>query len=229
MSKRTLVLSLALVSAVFTTNATAEIALGARVSTFGFGGDVDFGWLDNQLALRLGYNALSYHRSIDDTDVNYDGTLKTNAASAILDWHVFKGGFRISVGAVEHGPKADVVGKPNANGTYRINGTTYTASQLPTLTGTVKMGSSTSPYIGIGWGNAVDTANRWTFLADLGVIHTGSPKATLNAPCTAAIAAQPNGCAILQQNIDAEKADLEHELDNYKWYPVIGLGVAYRF
>lgn len=228
MSKRTLSFSLALLTGAFSVNAMADVGVGVRATTFGFGGDVDIGLIENRLALRLGYNGLNYSKTITDTDVTYDGKLKISAASAIFDWHVFNGGFRISIGAVEHGPKVDVVGKPN-NGTYTINGTTYTAAQLGTLSGTVKMGSSTSPYIGIGWGNAVDKSNRVTFLFDLGAIHTGSPKATLNAPCTAAIAVQPNGCTILQQNVDAEKADLENEVSKYDWYPVVGVGFAVRF
>jgi len=154
---------------------------------------------------------------------------KISAASAIVDWYVFNGGFRVSLGAVQQGPKIDVVGTPN-NGTYVINGQTYTAAQFGSLTGTVKMGSSTAPYIGIGWGNAVGRADRVTFLFDLGAIHTGSPKATLNAPCTAAIATKyPGGCAALQQNLNAEKADLENEVSSYQWYPVVGLGFAVRF
>jgi hypothetical protein len=228
MSKRVLALGLAVVGGLAATAAVADVAIGVRATTFGFGGDIDIGMFSNRAALRLGYNGLSYSKTVTDTDVSYDGKLKISAASAIVDWFVFNGGFRVSLGAVQHGPKVDVVGTPT-NGTYKINGQTYTAAQLGSLTGTVKMGSSIAPYIGIGWGNAVDKNDRVTFLFDLGVIHTGSPKATLNAPCSAAIAAQPNGCAILQQNVNAEKADLENEVSSYQWYPVVGLGVAVRF
>lgn len=228
MSKGVFALSAALLGGLFANVAMADVAVGVRATTFGFGGDVDIGMFSNRVALRLGYNGLNYSKTITDSDVTYNGKLKISAASAIVDWHVFNGGFRVSLGAVQHGPKVDVVGTPN-NGTYTINGQTYTAAQLGSLTGTVKMGSSTAPYIGIGWGNAVDQSDRVTFLFDLGVIHTGSPKATLNAPCTAAIAAQPNGCVVLQQNLDAEKADLENEVSSYEWYPVVGLGFAVRF
>lgn len=228
MNKQALAVSSMLILAALSAPAHADVAVAARAGTFGFGGDFDIGIFENRLALRLGYNTLSYSESVDDTDIHYDGTLKINAASAILDWHVFNGGFRVSLGAVQRGPKVDVKGRPT-NGTYTINDHTYTAAEIGELTGTVKMGSSVAPYIGIGWGNAVDKSDRVTFLFDLGVIHTGSPKADLNASCTAAIALQPNGCATLQQNIAAEEADLEDELDGYKWYPVVDIGIAIRF
>jgi hypothetical protein len=228
MSKCVLALGLAALGGLAANAAIADVAVGVRATTFGFGGDVDIGMFSNRVSLRLGYNGLNYSKTITDTDVSYDGKLKISAASAIVDWYVFNGGFRVSLGAVQQGPKVDVVGTPK-NGTYTINGQTYTAAQLGSLTGTIKMGSSTAPYIGVGWGNAVGRAHRVTFLFDLGAIHTGSPKATLHAPCTTAIAAQPNGCAILQQNLNAEKTNLENKVSSYQWYPVVGLGFAVKF
>ena len=204
--------------------------MGVRAGTFGVGADVDFGLTDT-LNLRLGYNNITYNRSFDDTDVTYDGKLKISAASAILDWYAFKGGFHFSLGAVEKGPKIDVVGKPKANGTYVFDGVTYTAAQIGTATGTIKTGDSIAPYVGIGWGNTVDKADRVTFLADLGVIYTGSPKVDLNFTCNATLAAQSNDptCSQFNSRVAAEKADLENKAKDYQWYPVISLGIAVRF
>ena len=200
-------------------------AVAVRAGTFGIGAEVDFG-LSDTFNLRLGYNTFSFNRTVDDTDVTYDAKFKISAASGIVDWHVFHGGFRLSAGLVQNGPKVDATGKPNANQTYVINGTTYSAAQIGNAYGSIKIGDSIAPYFGIGWGNTVDDEDRVTFLLDLGVIKTGAPKVTLDFTCNPSLA---NNCAQFAGDIAAEKADLEDELSKYEWYPVVSLGIAVRF
>ena len=205
-------------------------ALAVRGGTFGYGADFDFG-LTPSINMRLGYNTFNLSRTINDTDVTYDGTLKIGAASAIVDWHVFNGGFRLSLGAVQKGPTVDAVGIPSGGTTYTIGNTSYTASQIGKLTGTIKMGNSTSPYVGIGWGNTVDTEDRVTFLLDLGAIKTGAATASVVATCGPTLL--PVACDALQASlvpdINKEVTDLEDQAKKYEWYPVISLGVAVRF
>lgn len=226
MNKKALLLCTLGAGTLLTQSALAEMGAAVRAGTYGLGVDFDIG-LTETLNLRLGYNTLNYDRTIEDTDVRYDGELKINSPSAILDWHAFGGGFRFSVGAVGTSRKIEVNGTPAAGTTVTINDVEYTASQLGSLTGTVKLGDSVAPYIGIGWGNTVDASERVTFLVDIGVINTGSPKVDLTASCGPALGS--SGCATLQQNVAAEEATLENEVDAYKWYPVIAIGVAVRF
>lgn len=206
--------------------AMADVAVGVRAGTFGFGADFDIG-LTEAVNLRLGYNTLSYDQTVEDTDVTYDGTLKIGAASAIIDWHTFGGGFRVSAGAVQKGPKIDMTGVPSGNNTYEINGRIYTATQIGSLQGTVEIGDSVAPYLGIGWGNTVDQGGRFTFLLDLGVIKTGTAAATLSVTCGATVPAAT--CTQIRNDVNAEKAELEDSLDDYQWYPVVSLGFAVRF
>lgn len=229
MNKKTLAYGLIVAGSLAANAASANVGVGVRAGTFGFGAEFDIGLLE-KLNLRLGYNTFSYDETVDDTDVRYDGTLKINSPSAIFDWHPFGGGFRLSFGAVGKGPKIDITGTPAANNTYEFNGHTYTAAQIGSASGTIKMGDSTAPYIGIGWGNTVDKEDRVTFLFDIGAIHTGSPKAELRFTCNPAI--PPIGstsCSQFQNDIDKEKAELEDSVKDYEWWPVISLGLAVRF
>jgi hypothetical protein len=206
--------------------AMADVAVGVRAGTFGVGADFDIGLTDT-VNLRLGYNTFSYDQTVEDTDVTYDGTLKIGAASAIIDWHVLGGGFRVSAGAVQKGPKIDVTGVPSGNNTYEINGRIYTATQIGSLQGTVEIGDSVAPYLGIGWGNTVDQDGRFTFLLDLGVIKTGTASASLDVLCGATVPTAT--CTQIRNDVNAEKAELEDALDDYPWYPVVSLGFAVRF
>lgn len=230
MNKAIVLLSTTLVGGLLSHTALADMAVAVRAGSFGYGADFDVG-MTKTLNLRLGYNTFTYSRTVDDTEVTYDGKLKIGAASALLDWHVFDGGFRLSLGAVQKGPKVDVTGKPAVNGKFVIDGVTYDAAQIGNATGTIKMGDSVAPYIGIGWGNTVDASDRVTFLLDIGAISTGAPKADLNFTCNT-VAASLSGdptCSQFNARIAAEKADLEESAKDYKWYPVVSLGLAVRF
>lgn len=229
MNKPIALLSVILFGAMLSNSAMADVAAAVRIGSFGYGADFDIGMTDT-LSLRLGYNTFSYSRTVDDTDITYDGKLKIGAASAIVDWHVFKGGFRLSLGAVQKGPKVDVVGKPTANGKFVIDDVTYDASQIGNATGTIKMGDSVAPYVGIGWGNTVDKEDRVTFLFDLGAIHTGSPKVDLNFTCKVGTGTSGDpACSQFNSRIAAEKADLEDSAKDYEWYPIVSFGIAVRF
>ncbi len=229
MKTPTLLLGAALIGGLLSNPAMADVAVGVRAGTFGFGADFDIG-LTETLNLRLGYNTFSYDHTLEETDVTYDGTLKIGAASAILDWYVFKGGFHVSAGAAQKGPTVDAVGKPTG-GTYEIGDHIYTAAQIGSLTGTVKLGDSVAPYIGIGWGNPVDEAGRFTLLLDIGAIRTGAPTATFTATCGTGLTTTQ--CTQLQAQLNAdiaaEIADFEEETKDFAWYPVITLGFAIRF
>lgn len=226
MKNPTLLLSTALLGSLLSTSALADVAVGVRAGTFGFGADSNIGMTES-LNLRLGYNTFSYDQELEDTDVTYDGKLKIGAASAIIDWHVFKGGFRLSAGAVQKGPKIDVTAVPSATSTYEINGRVYTASQIGSLKGTVKIGDSTAPYVGIGWGNTVDEEDRFTLLLDIGAINTGAAEAELNVVCGATVPTVT--CNQIRSDVNAERAELEAEAADYEWYPVVSLGFAIRF
>lgn len=207
------------------TGAQADVALAVRAGTFGYGADLDVG-LNDYFAVRLGYNTLDYAHTLEDTDVTYDAKVKIGAASALLDWYVFAGGFHLTGGLVQKAPEFDVKGMPTG-GTYELNGHVYTAAQIGSLDGTIELGNTNLPYLGMGWGNTVDKDSRLTFLLDIGAIKTGSPTATLNVNCGASVTTTV--CNQIKTDVNAEKAELEANAADYKWYPVVSLGLAFRF
>jgi hypothetical protein len=228
MKKLGFVLGVALLGAI-SGAAHAEVGMGLRVGTHGYGADLDIGIVE-KLNLRIGYNLLNYSHTIDDTDVVYDGELDMKNASLLLDWHPFASGFRLSFGAVGPGLTVDVVGKPTG-GTYQIGDSTYTAAQIGTLNGQLKSANSVAPYVGIGWGNAVDKNHRVTFLFDLGVAYIGKSDVSLSATCGPTLnAAQCNALQVqLQPDIAAEQQDMEESVAAVQWWPVIQIGLGIRF
>lgn len=205
--------------------ANADVGASVRAGTLGLGLEFNVG-LAETLTLRLGYSTYDYDDTIEETDVTYDGEIKLRNPSALFDWHAFGGGFRLSFGAVATDTKVEATGRPTG-GTYELDGQVFTAAQVGSLRGTVKMGNSVSPYVGFGWGNPVDAAGRVTFLFDIGAVYMGTPEVDLTATCGTGVSTAT--CNRLQAAVQQEQDDLAEDATLYEWYPVISLGLAVRF
>lgn len=87
----------------------------------------------------------------------------------------------------------------------------------------MKSGRSLAPYLGVGYGNVARAGVNFYF--DLGIMFMGSPKASLSASCSLS-AAQ---CAQLRDDLNAEQARLESDLNRFKYYPVANVGITIGF
>jgi hypothetical protein len=209
----------ALVAALAAAGSAQAAGVGARVGTLGYGGD--FGWkLAPTLNARLGYSAYSRDSDVTSTNVRYDGKLKLSNLPLLVDFSPF-GPFHLTVGIIGNNNRIDVTGTPT-NNQFTVNGTTYTASQLGSLSGKIKLGNSAAPYLGIGWGNVAGAGVN--FYADLGVMFMGSPKVSLNLTCGSGV-----NCAQLQSDVEAEERALEDKIKKYKYYPVVNIGLTIGF
>lgn len=202
----------------------ADVGIYVKGGTLGVGGGVGVGLTDT-LRLRAGYTALKVSKDISKTDIDYSGDLKLGGGEAMLDWHPFHGTFRVTAGLTLNRNEITADAKPT-NGTYELNGNTYLASEIGTLDGHVDF-KSTAPYLGIGWGDVIDKDGRFSFIADIGVLFQGSPDAKLNVRCGAAVSAQQ--CADIRSDVLEEERELQDDADDYKLWPVISVGLAYRF
>jgi hypothetical protein len=201
-----------------------ETALALRAGTPGIGVDFDVG-LGDHFGARLGYSNFSISRTVTSTDATYDGKLKLSIPSALLDWYVFQGVFHFTAGVAANGTKIDVTGVPSANGTFTVNGNTYSAAQLGSVSGTVKFGNSASPYLGLGWGNPVNPNHRFQVLFDIGAIYGGAPKVSLTANCVVPVSAI---CTQAQNDVLAEEQKISTNASILKWYPIVNLGFSVR-
>ncbi|HTX06518.1 MAG TPA: autotransporter outer membrane beta-barrel domain-containing protein [Steroidobacteraceae bacterium] len=207
--------------------ATPDFAVAVRAGTPGAGLDLDLG-LSPSFGVRVGFAGFNFNHTIDTSDVDYDGRLKLRTVTGLLDWYVFRGGFHLTAGVAGNGTKLDVVGQPS-QGSYTINGTTYSSSQLGSLTGELKFGNSLSPYVGLGWGNPAGESSRVHWLLDVGAIYGGTPSVSLTAQCGPAAPAGSALCQQIQGNVASEEQKLRDKADILRWYPVVNLGVAVRF
>ncbi len=193
-------------------SANAAVSLGVDAGTLGVGPELQFG-LSDSLAARVGFTALSYSRNVTDTGIRYDGTLKLSNGFALLEWHTGGASFKASFGAVVTSNKIDITGVPSG-GNYQLGNSTYPASNIGSITGAVKAGNGLAPYVGIGFGHPLAEGAHLTFLFDIGLIFTGSPKVSLTANCSASVPAQT--CTQIRQDAAVEVAKLEDKSTQLK-------------
>jgi hypothetical protein len=215
-------LSLALIACVVSTSAIAELGAGARIGTTGFGVDLGYS-IFGPLSARVGYSYGSYKFDYNATDVNYDAKIKLSSINLFLDYTLLPG-IRLTGGLIPQQSKVTFVGVPK-NNTYTIGGTTYTATDVGNLNGSIKPGNSVAPYLGIGYGTVAGAGVN--FYADLGVQYVGSPKVSVTGNCGPALNATV--CNTLQADIQRERVRVENDAKDFKWYPVINVGVTVGF
>jgi hypothetical protein len=197
--------------------------IGVRAGTLGVGADI--GWaLAPTLSARLGYSGLNVNRDISTSNVHYDGKVKLSNLSGMVDFSPLPGPFRITGGVIYDHNRYDVDGRPSG-GTFTLNGSTYNAADVGSLSGQVKPGRDLAPYLGIGWGSVAGAGVN--FYADLGIMFQGRPRANLNASCGASLSAA--ACSQLQSDTAAEQQRLEDKLKRFQYYPVLNVGVTIGF
>ncbi len=209
----------------YTDNAQAEsgdIALGAHISTLGVGPDLTIGLMDS-LNLKAAGNWGSYDVDGESDDIDYDCDLELISGLVAAEWLPFSGrSFHIVAGALFNGNNLEASAEIRPGLSYDIGGTPYSSDQIGRLEGDIEY-NSVAPYIGIGWGNPVHKDSTVSFFIDIGVVYQGAAEVSLDAYGT--LANDPTFLSHLQQ----EEDDLEDDLDDFKYYPVISLGLTYKF
>lgn len=193
------------------------VAIGLKGGTLGVGVEATVATPIENLNLRGQANGLNLDEDVEEDGVNYTGDLKLSSVGAIADYHVGGSAFRISAGAYINNNKFSLTGEPVA-GTIEIGDTVYTAAQAGTVTADVEF-STLSPYIGIGFGNALSDGRPFKFSIDIGALYQGDPEASVAA----------TGPIVTTADLAEAERELNTELENLKWYPVVAIGLSYRF
>jgi len=201
------------------------VALTGKVGTLGVGGELNVAFSDYAGA-RIGYNAFKYTRNPTVDSINYDVDAQLRTVSILGDWYPFAGGFRASAGLMYNDNQANYDAVIPATGTITIGGQPFSVSDISSLKGTMSFGN-VSPYLGIGWGNPVAKNKGWGMTTDIGVLFQGTPNTTLAATCSPS--ALPFTCSSLQSAASTENAQLQDSVKNFKYWPVVSIGISYQW
>lgn len=199
--------------------AAPDVAVEAQYGSLGIGAQIIAPITPDRLRVRFGVNGANLHRDYSDQNTSYSMKMKWDTASAVLDFHPFAGNFRVS-GGLYYNNNSFTLSGTSANG-YTFNNTQYTSAQAGTVTGKWTF-NKTNPYLGIGWGNAVGKDKRLSFSSDFGVLFQGAPHVSLSA-------SNASSNPQLASDIQAQQQKMQDGAKNFKYWPVISFGVAYKF
>jgi hypothetical protein len=215
--------------------AFSRIGIGVKVSTLGAGIEVGTP-LAGKFNLRTGFNMIRYSRPITDNGIHYDGQLQFQSAEAHLDWFLF-GGFHISPGILFYnGNQVTAIASVPGGQTFSVGGTTYESDPATPVTGTGKLNFvKVSPSIMLGIGNLIPRNGRhYSFLFEVGGAYQGSARVALNLAGNVCDTSGINCRAgssdpTVQANIQSQQLKIQNDINPYRFFPVISLGVGFNF
>jgi hypothetical protein len=214
---------------------SSKIGIGVKISSLGAGIEVATP-LAGKLNVRGGFNMFRYDRPITNSGIHYDGQLRFQSAEAHLDWFPFWG-FHISPGLLFYnGNQVSATAAVPGGQTFSLGGTTYESDPTTPVSGTGKLDFvKVSPTIMLGVGNLIPRNGRhYSFLFEVGGAYQGSARVALNLAgnvCDTggltcrAISSDPT----VQANVQAQQVKIQNDVNPYRFFPVISLGVGFNF
>ncbi len=205
------------------------VGMNYKIGTLGFGVDFVLN-INKTLASRLSFNGYSQFRNltIHDEKLNTDQKLNIKGAlqssSLLFDIHPWQNAFFFSYGAYYSQNKINANYKP-VSGEIDLGDHKYPSMQVGSVDAIINLKHKINPYFGIGL-NSVDSKDKWHFILDIGAIYINKPLATVHAKAAKGFEAmQP----ILNSESKIEEKKLNNDIKKFKVYPVISVGVGFKF
>ncbi|WP_322014880.1 hypothetical protein [Paraburkholderia sp. J12] len=215
---KTFALAAATAFALSAGTAAHAVEVYGGVGTDGITGGLGFS-IEPHDNIRAEFSGFSLSHGFNSDGLHYDGTYKITHGGLFVDFFPAPNvvGLRVTAGMLIGDDNLSGDATP-MNGTYTFNGVTVPAggetvhakASYPTV----------RPYLGVGFGhNPLKRGFSVTF--DAGVTY-GKPHVDFDVPADLVALAG-------QQNVNAEEQSLQNKANDLKFYPIVRLGVTYRF
>jgi hypothetical protein len=217
-------------------NGPRGIGAGVRVSSLGIGGEAAVK-LTGSSNLRGGFNLFGYSRGFSKDGISYAASLSWRSAEAHYDWFPFGGGLHLSPGLLAYNGNTISANASVPGGhTLTLNGVHYLSDPASPVSGSGKIDfNKAGPSVMLGWGNLVRRRGKgFVVNFEVGIAYQAAPKATLNLG-GGVCSSNGSNCrsiasdATVQANVAAEQTKINHDISAFKVYPLISLGLGYRF
>ncbi len=218
---------------------TGFVGLHAGLLGPGISAGVD---LSRRFTLRAQLQSFDHELDRTWSGNDYTVDLSLQSSALLTDWHVTGGAFRLTLGAVandnEFAARADAQALQLGSGVYDAELEVKVTFDSP------------APYAGLGWSARRDRRGLGV-MVDLGVLLQGAPAISADGEARTVLGGQPVTCGMsvgedgmaavtgnsavcnrlqdLRGDVMEEHRQLSDELDKYDLYPVVSLGIAWRF
>lgn len=170
---------------------------------------------------RAGANYLTFDETIDVDQISYDGDLDFSGFGAFVDVHPFGGSFFVTGGAYAGDKSIDLLATSDVS--VEIGGLTFTPAEYGRLEVDVAF-DDVAPFVGAGFDTTFQGDGNWGFHILAGAALFGSGDVTLEA-----VGGTLSNDPILQAELAREIQDIEDEIEDYELWPVVQIGLSYRF
>ena len=228
----------------------SHYAVALKLGAEGIGVDVATP-LSNKWNLRAGVNFLggtynfttstsgasNFGASVQEDQIGVTFQPHFRSVSLSADWFPRYGSFRVSPGlTLYNGNKPTVVATVLGGQKIDVGDGTYTSDPNDPIVATVvtKLGRTVAPRLTMGWGNMIPRAGEhFSFPFEVGVEYVGRPQLQLSlagSECDPgggcyAVASDPATAA----NVLEEQKELNNDIAPLRFYPILSMGVSYRF
>lgn len=218
---KTYLTALAVLGALAASPACAQnMSVGVNVGTPGVGVQLS-AKVSDLVVLRGAIDGVSISRDEDYSDIDYDGKAKLMTGGVFADLHPGGGAFFVSGGAYVGKRKINLRAQPTA--AVDIGGETFTPAQVGRLDGEAKL-SNFQPFVGLGFDNTYVGERGWGFRALAGVAFSKRPDVNLTAS-GGTLSNDPD----FQARLREEEAEARDDAKDFKYFPVIQVGLTRRF
>ncbi|MEO1659205.1 MAG: hypothetical protein AAFR65_15965 [Pseudomonadota bacterium] len=178
------------------------------------------------ITLRGGYNYFEFElTNVEWDDIKYDVELDFTQPAGFVDVHPFMNGFTISGGYMLGERALDFTSTPTQP--VEIGGILFTPDQVGELVGTGSFGDG-GLYAGIGWDATTRGVSPVSFVVRLGVIVTDPPEIDIRSQGGIADS-DPALREFLDEQLFIEAQQVEDDLENLRYYPVLSFGLGFGF
>jgi hypothetical protein len=196
----------------------ARVVISASGGSLGIGPEIGIR-ASSVFGLRASATFLGLGHNVDVDDLNYDGDLRLRSYGAQADLYPFSNAFRVSAGFRVSSNRINLVASPRDS--VSIGGTIYTPEEIGTIEGKVKA-RKFAPTLTVGVAQNRRKGLAWSI--DAGVMFHGRPR-TYDLVATGQLATNP----LFQDDLRAEQARIDDEVDDYKVYPIVQIAIGYAF
>ncbi len=200
-------------------------AVGGTFGTDGVGIEYTYA-LSDSVTVSAGYSGINFNTTRKISAVSYQLDSKLRSLGFKASYFPSDSSFHVTLGAINNGTEFDAKARPVGD-SFELNGNSYPASSVSSINGKLRF-PSTTPYIGIGWGNPVRPETRWNFTFDMGFQYLKSVNASLNATCNNSLINQLQ-CFQLKNDVAQEEKQLQDDVNKNHWWPVLRAGAQYQF
>lgn len=189
--------------------------------------------------LRAGVNLLGYSTTRMQNGITYDATLTMRSGEASLDWFPWRGRFHISPGVLFYNGNRIVANLTIPQNTvFTLDSTNYYSDPRDPLTGSATITfPMAAPELTIGLGNMIPRRPRqhWSIPFELGAAYFGTGSTQLSFQGSACTALGGNNCMPVssfprfQADLAAEKVTIQGYVKDARFYPIVRLGLSYKF